>query len=336
MRNLYREYFHIPKDGKIREKVMLARIATTVVIVVLCLAAMGFTAYAYFSVDLTYGSNTITAANFDVEVSIVSEGEEVAVFRNGRSYLADLEAGKAYTVTLTHTGTAQTGFVILSATDCDDTYYTTQLGQGGELTFTVEVNAPTTVSFLGHWGTSSYYDKYKETGNTFFIQEEGSVSLAVNVDEEITDEEPSAAEQPEEQSPSVSAPENVTPSKPETQKPSEPAEGSAQEPSKEPAETPAEPVEPEPTEEPTDPEAPVEYPADPVDPEEPAEEPAEPGEFTEPETPGEETAEPSDPVEETPETPEEPTGEPVDGSVDAPVDEPTGEPVGEPVDEPGE
>lgn len=327
MRNLYQEYFHIPKDGKIREKVMLARVATTVVIVVLCLVSIGFTAYAYFSAALTYVSNTITAANFDVEVSVVSEGEEVAVFRDGRFFLADLEAGKAYTVTLTHIGSAQTGFVILSAVDCDDTYYTTQLSRGGELTFTVEVNAPTTVSFLAHWGTSSYYDKYKESGNTFFIQEEGSVSLSVNVDEEITDEEPG------EQLPSVSAPENVAPSKPESQKPSEPAEGSAQEPPKEPAETPAEPVEPEPTDEPADStEEPTEAPAEPVDPVDPEEsaDPAEPGESTEPETPGEETGEPSDPAEGMPENPEEPTGEPADEPVDAPAEEPTAESVGEP------
>ena len=44
MRKLYAEYFHIPKQGKINEKVMLMRVTFMVSVVIMCLAAMSFTA----------------------------------------------------------------------------------------------------------------------------------------------------------------------------------------------------------------------------------------------------------------------------------------------------
>lgn len=73
MKELYNEFFHIPKHGKVREKVMLMRTAITVVIMIVCLAAMSITAYAYFSYNVTSGSNTIKAANFDALITITDE-----------------------------------------------------------------------------------------------------------------------------------------------------------------------------------------------------------------------------------------------------------------------
>jgi len=70
VRKLYNEFFYIPKHGKVREKVMLARMASMIAIVIMCLAAMSITAYAYFSYNITSGSNIIKAANFEANVSI--------------------------------------------------------------------------------------------------------------------------------------------------------------------------------------------------------------------------------------------------------------------------
>ena len=70
MRELYNEFFYIPKHGKIREKVMLTRIVSTIAIVIMCLAAMSITAYAYFSYNITSGSNTIKAASFYTDVTV--------------------------------------------------------------------------------------------------------------------------------------------------------------------------------------------------------------------------------------------------------------------------
>ena len=119
MRKLYNEFFYIPKHGKVREKVMLTRVAMTIAIMVVCLAAMSITAYAYFSYNITSGSNTIKAASFytDVAVQITdADGNAVETITTNtsdhKSHSASLDANKTYTITVQHNAlsTAQTGF----------------------------------------------------------------------------------------------------------------------------------------------------------------------------------------------------------------------------------
>lgn len=179
MKKLYEEFFYIPKHAKIRDKVMITRAAVSVIVMLFCLAAMGITAYAYFSHDVTSNTNSIKAANFEAEVSIsITESDnstpvDVAK-KDNVSYTADLKADKTYTVILSESSnsTATTGFCVVTAIGCTDVYHTQQLGAdaskaGGvtqEITFQLTVTDDTTVTFLSHWGTSSHYDAYKEKG----------------------------------------------------------------------------------------------------------------------------------------------------------------------------
>ena len=109
MRKLFNEFFYIPQHGKVREKVMLTRIAMTVTIVIMCLAAMSITAYAYFSYNITSGSNIIKSASFytDVTVQITAEdGTAVDTITTNtsdhKSHSAELSANKTYTITVKH------------------------------------------------------------------------------------------------------------------------------------------------------------------------------------------------------------------------------------------
>lgn len=166
MRKLYNEFFYIPKHGKVREKVMLTRIAMTVTIVIMCLAAMSITAYAYFSYNITSGSNIIKAANFEANVSITdSNNDPVTVTKDGKVQTANLDAGK-YTIELTkgNNSTAKTGFCIIYIGD--KTYHTQQIGvdinanneQRDLVSFALKINEPNAVVTIeSHWGTSSYY-----------------------------------------------------------------------------------------------------------------------------------------------------------------------------------
>lgn len=179
MRKFYNEFFCIPKEGKIREKVMLMRVAATIITVILCLSAMSFTAYAYFSYDFTSDITTFKAANFEVDAKItVTENQNstpVTVSKNpNASYTADLKAGKIYTVVLSKSqeSTADTGFCVITALGCADTFHTQQIGAdetvaGGltdKVTFELKVTADTTVTFASHWGTSVYYADYVQNG----------------------------------------------------------------------------------------------------------------------------------------------------------------------------
>ena len=184
MRKLYNEFFHIPKHGEIREKVMLTRICSTVATIVMCLTAMSITAYAYFSYNITSGSNTIKAATFKTEVQVRifdSDGEAAdtvtPITSDHQSFrIEGLTVGKTYTVTLKpihDETTAKTGFVVVTADNCPDTYHTQQLGkdesvEGGEteeLSFKLTITGTTNVLLTAHWGTSSYYDEYKNKGD---------------------------------------------------------------------------------------------------------------------------------------------------------------------------
>lgn len=182
MRKLYNEFFYIPKYGKIREKVMLARVAMTVVIMVVCLAAMSITAYAYFSHNVTSGSNTIKAASFYTDVTVqITDADGNAVENsnitpitsdNKKFRIEGLEVGKWYQFTITKNearNTAQTGFIIVSADGCPITYHTQQLGVDksvpGEYTpaiiFKLMITDATDVILESHWGTSSCYSEYQ-------------------------------------------------------------------------------------------------------------------------------------------------------------------------------
>ena len=186
MRKLYNEFFYIPKHGKVREKVMLTRNAMTVTIVIMCLAAMSITAYAYFSYNITSGSNIIKAANFEANVSITdSNNDPVTVTKDGKVQTANLDAGK-YTIELTKgNSTADTGFCVISIGD--KTYYTDQIGvdvkkdlTDATVKFDLWLSSPTKLEVLSHWGTSVYYG-YGDDGRTeIFIVSDATVDLTTN------------------------------------------------------------------------------------------------------------------------------------------------------------
>ncbi len=190
MRKLYNEFFYVPKHAKIREKVMLTRVVMTVAVMVMCLLAMGLTAYAYFTCDVTSEYNTIKTATFKTSITVTDpDGNEVKLMTsNYRSFeTSDLVPGVLYTVKigeLKPQSTAQTGFVVIKADG--KTYHTAQLGvdekaKGGKtlgLEFELVMTDEAKVTFVAHWGTSSQYSAYKY--NSEYIVNGGLAKLVVN------------------------------------------------------------------------------------------------------------------------------------------------------------
>lgn len=207
MRKFYEEYFYVPKHGKIREKVMLARVSLTVVTMVLCLIAMSITAYAYFSHEASSGSHIIKSANFTIKVGVDVRDDAGNVVEtlspittNYASHKVSLEAGKVYTFTvepIRNANSAKTGFAVITADGCADTYHTQQLGvdaaaPGGEtaqVTFTLQVEEDTNVYVRAHWGTSVYYVDYRDAGNVddCYVTAGASVLLTAATSETSSD-----------------------------------------------------------------------------------------------------------------------------------------------------
>lgn len=196
MRKLHDEFFDVAEDKKISDKVMMTRTIMTVVVMVVCLAAMSISAYAYFSCSLTSNMNTIKAANFgtDVSISITStdkSGDEPTIKKvDDRTQIVTLSAGNTYQVTIEKTGTAQTGFCVISAENDEIEYYHTQqigvdVNQPNEtknsITFTLTVTNDTTVTFYAHWGTSSHYPAYSQKGanDVLYITDGEAVTMNI-------------------------------------------------------------------------------------------------------------------------------------------------------------
>lgn len=156
MRELYKEYFHVPKEGKVREKVLFSRITVAVIIMLIWMSAIGFTAYAYFTCSVTSGMNTITSATYSLKVEEPS-GKAVADAENKNKYT--LSEG-VYDFKLTKEGTATTGYCKILIGTTNEPIITEQIGAvaAGEAyvesrTVRIVVTKETVVEFVACWGT---------------------------------------------------------------------------------------------------------------------------------------------------------------------------------------
>lgn len=234
MKEIYNDCFHIPKHAKIREKVMITRVVTTVMIMVMCLFAMGITAYAYFSYNVTSNLNIIRAADFETNVSIniTNKNNEAVEINNidNRTQTATLYEGNEYSVIIKKAGTAKTGFCVITASDCKiKEYHTGQLGkdvnrtaeQSDSITFTIKTTDTTELCFYAHWGTSSNYgySGYPDNNTEEYILEGETVVLSVKTKEPPTENGASTDESTEKEQISLpqnsSAPDTLTKSEAE-------------------------------------------------------------------------------------------------------------------------
>lgn len=159
MKNPLKDYMEIPAVGtKITEKVLFTRIGMSVLLIVFFLAAMSFTAYAYFSADIHTGKITITAAKYDLDVTVDGNAVDSQI---------QLSAG-TYDVVIQNVESqwqASTGFCVIQLGDT--TLVTQQIGadkdaEGGErrevrFTLVITGEGSVNVSFEPRWGTSAYY-----------------------------------------------------------------------------------------------------------------------------------------------------------------------------------
>lgn len=208
MKKLYNEFFHISKNEKICEKVLVARVAVIVTTIVFCLAAMSLSAYAHFSYNVSSNTNTISISNFEVNVLIDAIDDNGNVIEsvtpettNFKLHTATMQADKTYRITVNHTdsSTAKTGFLFVSAENCPDSFHTVQIGRNDDgtsktVSFKMKLTADTKVEFLAHWGTSSYYDAYVNNGDDteLYVTEDEQISMnvtALNLEPQNSDKQ---------------------------------------------------------------------------------------------------------------------------------------------------
>ena len=216
MREIFSDEFDEIKQKKVHEKVLYKRIAFTVVCILACLFAMGFTACAFFTADVTSSSNTITAATYAMDCKIApKDGSEPF-----EAYSISLDGQEAfpkeYEISIgidKQNNTASTGFCVVEVLIDGDTkpivYHTAQIwnedskadGKSQSLAFTLTLNEAATVTFTPHWGTSSHYAEYKKSGEDgeLYIQAGDMVTVGDLKNPQSKPGETPEANEPEEQ-----------------------------------------------------------------------------------------------------------------------------------------
>lgn len=163
MRKIYQKYFEIPEENKgiMGEHVFFARLAVSIACIMLCMSALGFSAYAYFTASVTSSVNSIQAANFAVrpEIAVVENSEGSAAHEKDTTWKYTLQSG-TYDITLNKEGTASTGYCEIRVGE--KSLYTDQIGvideNGTQMTFRtvrIAVVQETVVEIIACWGTYS-------------------------------------------------------------------------------------------------------------------------------------------------------------------------------------
>lgn len=182
MIRLCRNIFYKPKYGSDADSMMLKRLFSTVTTVLVCLAAISFSAYAFFSHSVTSGANTLKASSFSASVTIEKDN---STFAEGKLQSYQFSAPGKYTVTVTADDNATgTGYCIVTINGVK--YYTQQLGKdlnapGGErkaVSFVLDVTVDATVTFDIRWGTNSNYDSATES--EFYIKNDPLKTIVVD------------------------------------------------------------------------------------------------------------------------------------------------------------
>ena len=138
-------FFRSGRDNP-TDKNILRLLMPSAVGIVLCMVCLAGTTWAWFSASIKSPPQTITAANYDIAVAVTDEaGAPVALDQ-------PLEAGRAYTVTLTAGGTAPSGgYCVVKSGGAS--LYTAPLLPGEEMSFTLIPESDDTYTFDAVWGT---------------------------------------------------------------------------------------------------------------------------------------------------------------------------------------
>ena len=176
--------FSVPENGTVSDKVFLSRITLNITVIIICMIAMALTALAYFSVNISSQSNRIQAAHFDVEITVSSEQDGTFVLdkntqRSADVYVVNMKADTVYTIEVTATGTASTGFIVVSAGGYQ--YHTEQLflDKKPRIIFSVKPVEDMEVELCPHWGTSSHYEDFLLGENDDFYFRDDPNGLSV-------------------------------------------------------------------------------------------------------------------------------------------------------------
>ena len=191
---------HLNSDEIMSDRVFMRKLTTSILVIVLAMCGLTFSAWAMFSEGIPNVTQTVEAAHFTVTHSVAVYGTAQPVnLKNG----GVLAAGE-YTVTLTASGNAQneanrSGYckiLLKGAASVEKALYSKQLKVAGEeadgkQTFTLELKEATTVTFITSWATCTVDDRLRLIdGATVTYGQEPVLTTASNPAQQETQTSP--------------------------------------------------------------------------------------------------------------------------------------------------
>lgn len=179
-------------------------LAPSLICTCICMVCLCGASWAWFSAAYTNPVAGITAAVYDVEVTVTdsTDGEaDIPVTPQNLCYQLSLDTEHSYNVGIRATGTASSGYcsVIIDGT----TYYTHQISPNSTFTFNVNANQAGSMQVIPQWGTCAVTENNITSGGTIEFGTASSEHPVVGVADLPSDPQPA---QPEVQSPADAPP----------------------------------------------------------------------------------------------------------------------------------
>lgn len=140
---------HIPKKERITEAVLFRTLAVSAASILLCLAGLTGTTWAWFTLEIRSGPNTIQCADYSARASVTDASSQELP-------LDSPLAPGTYTVTLTLNGPAgKPGCCLLTVKTGQETtvWYTDSMTTSSSVTFSLSLSQSAEIVACASWGT---------------------------------------------------------------------------------------------------------------------------------------------------------------------------------------
>lgn len=195
---LYKRIFHKAKHGKAvkRSDGLYHILAPSAIAICICAVCLCGASWAWFTASQTSSVTGIHTATYTVDVTAAIDETPAEVTSDSGVYTVSLENGKDYKITITASGTANTGFCTVALGE--HTYHTPQIEKNTAFTFEVNAYQSEILTITPQWGTCAASEN--------IINPDTPLNLGTKPNNSESDNTVFATPQPSENTPEVSAP----------------------------------------------------------------------------------------------------------------------------------
>ena len=170
VKKLYKKFLSLSKKEKITEQKLCASLITYSLSMIICIAMLCGTTYAYFTSTASSSLETIQSAYYTVQIT-VQPTDNLHAEDDSHSFIVNVDG--SYEFELKAGGTASTGYfeiVVKSGENNSQCFKTTQVNKGDSVYILFHAKAGETISFSATWGTEGVgVDIYDTTKNNPYI-----------------------------------------------------------------------------------------------------------------------------------------------------------------------